>query len=79
MFLRHLARTSMMVHVIDAAAEDPAADYWVVREELRMYNPQYCARPHIVALNKMDLPDAEELEVRTLSPTRSIVHHQKPV
>lgn len=32
-----------------------------VREELRMYNPDYCARPHVVALNKVDLltPQAE--------------------
>ena len=29
-----------------------------VREELRMYNPDYCARPHVVALNKMDLLQA---------------------
>jgi GTPase involved in cell partitioning and DNA repair len=26
-----------------------------VREELRMYNPEYCTRPHVVVLNKMDL------------------------
>lgn len=42
-------------------AADPAADYEVVRQELALYNPQYCARPHVVALNKMDLPDAGEL------------------
>lgn len=33
-----------------------------VREELRMYNPQYTARPHVVVLNKMDMEDAFELE-----------------
>ena len=33
--------------------------HFKVREELRMYNPEYCLRPHVVALNKMDL------EVRT--------------
>ena len=30
-------------------------DYAVVREELRLYNPEYVTRPHILALNKMDL------------------------
>ncbi|CAL8465933.1 g5469 [Coccomyxa elongata] len=60
-FLRHLRRTRGILHVIDASAEDPAADYEVVRQELAMYNPQYCARPHLVALNKMDLADAAEL------------------
>lgn len=64
MFLRHLARTQMLVHVLDGAAEDPAADYWVVREELRMFNAAYCQRPCVVAINKMDLPDAHELRVR---------------
>jgi GTPase len=63
MFLRHLARTRVVVHVLDASADDPAADYWVVREELRMFNPEYCSRPTFVVLNKMDLPDASELKV----------------
>jgi GTPase involved in cell partitioning and DNA repair len=31
-----------------------------VREELRMYNPEYCTRPHVVVLNKMDLPVSEQ-------------------
>lgn len=53
---RGLSRVSCLVD-----AEDPAADYEVVRQELAMYNPQYCARPHVVALNKMDLADAAEL------------------
>ena len=42
--------------------DDPRADYWVVREELRLYNPAYCCKPHVVALNKMDLEDAYEVE-----------------
>ncbi|KAG1673633.1 hypothetical protein FOA52_013297 [Chlamydomonas sp. UWO 241] len=58
MFLRHLRRTRALLHVVDAATEDPATDYWAVREELRMYNPEYVARPHVVALNKMDMEDA---------------------
>lgn len=43
-------------------ADDPATDYWAVREELRMYNPEYCVRPHVVALNKMDLQEASDLQ-----------------
>ncbi|KXZ50121.1 hypothetical protein GPECTOR_18g95 [Gonium pectorale] len=54
-FLRHLRRTRALLHVVDASAPDPATDYYAVREELRMYNPDYCARPHVVALNKLDL------------------------
>jgi GTPase len=74
MFLRHLARTQVLVHVVDAAAQDPATDFWVVREELRMFNPAYCQRPHIVVLNKMDLPDANELKVRGCCSAAAALH-----
>lgn len=33
-----------------------------MRQELALYNPEYCARPHVVALNKMDLDDAADLQ-----------------
>lgn len=59
-FLRHLRRTRAMVVVVDASAPDPAADYRVVREELRMYNPDYVRRPHVLALNKLDVPGTPE-------------------
>ena len=75
MFLRHLRRTRVILHVVDAAAPDPAADYWAVREELHMYNPEYTARPHVVALNKMDLEDAAELREEVTSEVRSGLPH----
>ncbi|XP_028765175.1 probable GTP-binding protein OBGC2 isoform X2 [Neltuma alba] len=59
-FLRHLRRTRLLVHVIDAATENPINDYRTVREELRMYNPEYLDRPYIVILNKIDLPEAKD-------------------
>ncbi|KAB2604569.1 GTP-binding protein OBGC2 [Pyrus ussuriensis x Pyrus communis] len=59
-FLRHLRRTRLLVHVVDAAAEDPVNDYRTVKEELRMYNPDYLDRPYIVVLNKIDLPQAKD-------------------
>ncbi|KAJ9674825.1 hypothetical protein PVL29_024011 [Vitis rotundifolia] len=57
-FLRHLRRTRLLVHVVDAAAEDPVKDYRTVKEELRMYNPNYLERPYVVVLNKIDIPKA---------------------
>ncbi|GJN23000.1 hypothetical protein PR202_gb10614 [Eleusine coracana subsp. coracana] len=69
-FLRHLRRTRVIVHVVDASADDPVSDYKIVREvisisnislqELRMYNPQYLERPYVVVLNKIDLPKAHD-------------------
>ncbi|RWR72967.1 GTP binding domain-containing protein [Cinnamomum micranthum f. kanehirae] len=57
-FLRHLRRTRLLVHVVDAAAVNPVNDYRTVREELRLYNPSYLERPYIVVLNKIDIPEA---------------------
>ena len=54
--------------------DDPATDYWAVREELRMYNPEYCARPHIVALNKMDLQDAAHLWAEIAAEVVTMAH-----
>ncbi|KAJ8446354.1 hypothetical protein Cgig2_005885 [Carnegiea gigantea] len=59
-FLRHLRRTRLLVHIVDAAAEDPVRDYITVKEELRMYNPDYLERPYVVVLNKIDLPQARD-------------------
>lgn len=59
-FLRHLRRTRLLVHVVDASADDPVQDYRTLREELCMYNPNYLERPHMVVLNKLDLPEAKE-------------------
>lgn len=59
-FLRHLRRTQLLVHVVDASADDPVQDYRTLREELCMYNPNYLERPHMVVLNKLDLPEAKE-------------------
>lgn len=42
-------------------ADQVAEDYRAVREELRLYNPEYCLRPHIVALNKIDMITSEQL------------------
>jgi GTP-binding protein len=57
-FLRHVERTRVLVHVLDANATDPIADYETVRRELELYDPGLASRPEIVALNKIDLPDA---------------------
>jgi len=61
-FLKHIERTKILVHVIDASGmegRDPVDDFKVINEELRQYNSSLAARPQIVAANKMDLPDAQ--------------------
>jgi GTPase involved in cell partitioning and DNA repair len=68
-FLRHLRRTRSMVCVVDASGQDPVNDYMVVRQELKLYNPEYVTRPHILVLNKTDL---EWAALRTEEITKGI-------
>ena len=59
-FLRHVERTRVLVHVLDASAEDPLSDYETVRHEIELYDARLVDRPEIVALNKVDLPTARD-------------------
>ena len=59
-FLRHAERTRLLIHVLDGAADDPLDHFDQINQELRLFNPALAERPQIVALNKMDLPDARE-------------------
>ena len=59
-FLRHVERTRVLVHLLDASAEDPIAAYETIRNELALYGADLAAKPEIVVLNKVDLPEARE-------------------
>jgi len=62
-FLRHVERTRVLVHLIDASIIDPQnplAEYETINRELANYSPQLVEKPQIVALNKMDLPGTKE-------------------
>jgi GTP-binding protein len=73
-FLRHVERTRVLVHLLDASAEDPLADYETVRRELALYDERLAAKPEIVALNKVDLPEARERAeaLRDAFPSRQV-------
>jgi GTP-binding protein len=59
-FLRHIERTRLIVHVLDAARDDPLADMAIVDAELAAYGKGLEGRPRIIALNKIDLAEARE-------------------
>ncbi len=61
-FLRHIERTRLLLHLVDAGAEDVLADLQVVEEELAAYGHGLSDRPRLVVLNKMELRDATELK-----------------
>jgi GTP-binding protein len=53
-FLRHIERTHVLVHLIDATAVDPLHNYRVIQQELSAYGHGLADRPQVVALNKVD-------------------------
>jgi GTP-binding protein len=73
-FLRHVERTRVLVHLIDAGTallegRDPLADYETVRAELAAYGAGLDRRPELVVLNKVDLV-ANRAELKPLAEAR---------
>ncbi|MFB8790718.1 MAG: GTPase ObgE [Potamolinea sp.] len=61
-FLRHIERTRLLLHMIDATAEDPIANYQMIQQELQAYGRGLPERPQVIALNKVDAVDTETLD-----------------
>lgn len=64
-FLRHVERCRMLVHVVDVAGSegrDPIEDFEAINRELESFDPELAKRPQIVAANKIDLAEDEQLE-----------------
>ena len=62
-FLKHVSRTVLLIHVIDALnikEEDPLADYVTVNRELEQFDRELAQKPQIVVVNKIDLPEGRE-------------------
>lgn len=62
-FLRHVERTKLILHIVDAAAVDgrnPVDDFHKINSELKKYNEKLAARTQILVANKIDLPQAQE-------------------
>lgn len=60
-FLRHVERTRVLIHLIDAMQDDPIGAYQTIQQELQAYGRGLDQRPQILALNKIDAMDEEEL------------------
>ena len=66
-FLRHVERTRVLVHLVDAVpmdGSDPVANYRAIRNELEQYSPALAARPEVLIVTKLDLTGSEEARVR---------------
>lgn len=70
-FLKHIERTKVLIHVVDAAStegRDPVADIRAISAELEAYNPELLTRPQVIAANKIDAiyQDGENNPIETL-------------
>ena len=64
-FLRHIERTTLLIHVLDVMPEDgssPADNYRAIRQELMDYSSMLAEKREIIALNKLDLIPEEDRE-----------------
>ena len=62
-FLRHIERTKLIVHIVDAAStegRDPIEDIYAINRELANYNVEIAGRPQIIAANKIDMIYADD-------------------
>ena len=62
LFLRHVERTSVLLHLIDVYEEKPDEQYRIIREELKKYQPELLNRPEIIALTKTEGMDTEIID-----------------
>ena len=72
-FLRHVERTAVLLHLVDAYSNDIAADYKTIREELRQYSEELATRPEVVVITKIDGLDDDIIamqidELKKVSP-----------
>src|SRR6187549_682484 len=58
-FLGHIERCRVLIHLVDIAGPDPAEAMQVVERELEAYGAELVDKPRLIALNKIDLADAE--------------------
>lgn len=65
-FLRHIERTLVIVHVLDASADDPMEAFRQINHELARYDEALLDRPQVIALNKVDLlgPDMRSTDLQ---------------
>ena len=61
-FLGHVERTAVLLHLVDATAEDPVEAYEVVRGEVEAYGAGLDEKPEVLALSKADAASKEDLK-----------------
>jgi GTP-binding protein len=76
-FLRHAERARIFIHLLDGTGADPLRDLEIINQELREFQGELAAKPQVVAVNKLDLPEVQsrESEMRRALAERGITGH----
>lgn len=61
-FLRHISRTSVLIHMIDPLRENPIENYTKIQKELELFDKSLLKKPLIIAVNKIDAVPEEDLK-----------------
>ena len=61
-FLKHVERTKVLIHMIDATTDDPKNQFKVINTELKKYNKELAAKSQVVVFNKIDAVTPEKLK-----------------
>jgi GTP-binding protein len=77
-FLRHVERTAVLLHLIDAYSNDAAVDYTTIRAELEKYSPELVTRPEVIVLTKVEGLDEEIIAMQT-DALRQVADKDVPV
>jgi len=79
-FLRHVERCRVLIHLVEGANPDPARslvkDYAAINRELKLYSRTLAAKPQVVVVTKVDLPEAREAGLRW---QRTMAARKEPV
>lgn len=77
-FLRHVDRTSVLLHLIDAYSDDVAKSYQIIRKELKAHSPNLANRKEVVAITKVEGLD-DEITNDQLSNLQKVVPPETPL
>ena len=64
-FLRHVERCRLLIHIVDVSGSegrDPIEDFETINKELKVFSPELSTRPQVVAGNKIDMAEPEQIE-----------------
>lgn len=76
-FLRHVQRCKVLLHLIDGTSADPIGDFHTINKELKEYDPFLADKPQVVVLNKLDVPEVQEMEQELLEELRKAAGHSR--